>query len=89
MPHVPPTTPLPSSTNILSTSRYNVLMDPQVTYLLSLNAVRDRAKLVGEAAEAGKLSNFDVHEERLSDVADFVTSIIKVHAPLAFSDIEG
>jgi hypothetical protein len=53
-------------------------MDPQIKYLLSLRAIRERAKLVGDAAEAGKLSNFDVHKERLDDVADFVTSIIKV-----------
>ena len=53
-------------------------MDPEDKYLLSLGAVRDRAKLVGEAAEAGKLRNFDVHEESLSDVAEFVTSLIKV-----------
>jgi hypothetical protein len=53
-------------------------MDSEIKYLLSLDAVRDRAKIVGEAAEAGKLSHFDVHEERLSDVADFVVSVIKV-----------
>jgi hypothetical protein len=53
-------------------------MDPEVKYLLSLGAVRDRAKLVGEAAAAGKLSNFDVHEERLGGVAEYVTSVIKV-----------
>ncbi|KAF1832751.1 DUF1688-domain-containing protein [Decorospora gaudefroyi] len=52
-------------------------MDEKVRYLLSLGAVRDRAKIVGEAAQAGKLSHFDVHEERLGEVADFVTSIIK------------
>ncbi|KAH7357455.1 hypothetical protein BKA66DRAFT_473312 [Pyrenochaeta sp. MPI-SDFR-AT-0127] len=52
-------------------------MDSKVKYLLSLNAVRERAKLVGKAAQVGKLSHFDVHEERLSDVADFVTSVIK------------
>ena len=53
-------------------------MDPQVTYLLSLGAIRERAKIVGEAAKAGKLSHFDVHEDRLDDVADFVTSVINV-----------
>jgi hypothetical protein len=53
-------------------------MDDKIKYLLSLAAVRDRAKVVGEAAEAGKLSHFDVHEERLDEVADFVTSVIKV-----------
>lgn len=53
-------------------------MDPQVKYLLSLEAVRDRAKIIGEAAKAGKLSHFDVHEDRLPAVADYVTNVIKV-----------
>ena len=53
-------------------------MDPKVKYLLSLGAVRERAKLVEKAAHAGKLRHFDVHEESLSDVADFVSSVIKV-----------
>lgn len=53
-------------------------MDTKVKYLLSLGAVRERAKLVGEAAQAGQLSHFDVHEDRLSDAADLVTSVIKV-----------
>ncbi|KAB2107579.1 hypothetical protein AG0111_0g3842 [Alternaria gaisen] len=52
-------------------------MDDKVKYLLSLSAVRERAKIVGEAAEAGKLSHFDVHEERLGEAADYVTSVIK------------
>jgi len=55
-------------------------MDPKITYLLSLGAVRDRAKLVGEAAQAGKLSHFDVHADRLGDAADLVTSVIKVRS---------
>jgi hypothetical protein len=53
-------------------------MDDKIIYLLSLRAVRERAKVVGEAAETGKLSHFEVHEERLGEVADFVTSVIKV-----------
>ncbi|RAR05397.1 DUF1688-domain-containing protein [Stemphylium lycopersici] len=52
-------------------------MDDKVKYLLSLTAVRERAQMVGEAAEAGKLSHFDVHEERLNEAAEFVTSVIK------------
>ncbi|PSN65052.1 DUF1688 domain-containing protein [Corynespora cassiicola Philippines] len=52
-------------------------MDSKVKYLLSLASIRDRAKIVGEAARAGSLSHFDVHEDRLDDVADFVTSLIK------------
>jgi hypothetical protein len=55
-----------------------VTMDSDVKYLLSLNAVRERAKIVGEAADAGKLRNFDVHEDRLSNAADLVVSVIKV-----------
>ncbi|KAI0833108.1 DUF1688 domain-containing protein [Hypoxylon sp. FL0890] len=52
-------------------------MDSQVKYLLSLRAIRERAKIVGEAAKSGNLSHFDLHEDRLDDVADFVTSVIK------------
>lgn len=56
----------------------NVAMDPTVKYLLSLGAIRDRAKIVGQAAKDGNLNHFDVHEDKLDDVADFVTSVIKV-----------
>jgi hypothetical protein len=54
------------------------VMDPEVKYLLSLGAIRERAKLVQEAAAAAKLNHFDVHEDRLDSVADFVTAVIKV-----------
>jgi septal ring-binding cell division protein DamX len=53
-------------------------MDSTVQYLLSLGAIRDRAKIVGQAAKDGNLNHFDVHEDKLDDVADFVTSVIKV-----------
>lgn len=53
-------------------------MDNQVKYLLSLQAVRDRSRLVGEAAKAGKLNHFDVHEDKLDEVVDFVTKVIEV-----------
>jgi len=56
-------------------------MDSNVKYLLSLRAVRDRAKIVGEAAKAGKLSHFEVHEGRMDAVADYVISVIKVSPP--------
>ena len=55
-----------------------VAMDHTVKYLLSLGAIRDRAKIVGQAAKEGNLNHFDVHEDKLDDVADFVTSVIKV-----------
>jgi hypothetical protein len=53
-------------------------MDSNVKYLLSLHAIRERAKIVGDAAPAGKLSHFDFHEDRMDDVAEFVMSVIKV-----------
>lgn len=53
-------------------------MDSQVKYLLSLKAVRDRSKIVGEAAKSGKLSHFEVREDKLDEVVDFVASVIKV-----------
>ncbi|KAH7390765.1 hypothetical protein DE146DRAFT_142484 [Phaeosphaeria sp. MPI-PUGE-AT-0046c] len=52
-------------------------MDTEIKYLLSLSSIRDRAKLVGEAAQAGALSHFDVDEDKLGSTAEFVTSIIK------------
>lgn len=53
-------------------------MDPEVKYLLSLQAIRDRAKTVGEAAAAGKLNHFDVDEDKLNDVVKQVSSVIEV-----------
>jgi hypothetical protein len=38
-------------------------MDPKVIYLLSLRAIRERAKIVGDAAQAGKLNHFDYHDD--------------------------
>ncbi|KAF2028272.1 DUF1688-domain-containing protein [Setomelanomma holmii] len=52
-------------------------MDPEVKYLLSLRAVRERSAAVGKAADAGKLRHFNVHKERLKDAANFVVSVIK------------
>ncbi|KAK9423244.1 putative DUF1688 domain-containing protein [Seiridium unicorne] len=51
-------------------------MEPQIKYLLSLAAIRDRAKTVWEAAQTGDLSHFDIHEDRFDSVADYVTSVI-------------
>ena len=53
-------------------------MDNEIKYLLSLAAIREKAKIVWEAAQAGNLTHFDLHEDRLDDVADFVTSVIQV-----------
>ncbi|KAL2164657.1 hypothetical protein VTH06DRAFT_3874 [Thermothelomyces fergusii] len=52
-------------------------MDPNVQYLLSLRAIRERANAVGEIAKDGKLAHFELREDKLDDVVDFVASVIK------------
>jgi len=53
-------------------------MESKIAYLLSLQSIRDRAKLVWQVAQAGNLNHFDLHEDRLDNVADYVASVIKV-----------
>jgi len=53
-------------------------MSSQVRYLLSLSAIRERATSVWGIAQAGQLNHFTLHEDKLDDVADYVTSVIKV-----------
>ncbi len=55
-------------------------MDSEVDYLLSLKAIRDRAGIVFNAARLGDLTNFEFNQSRMSDAADYVTSIIKVRS---------
>ncbi|KAK6084643.1 urg3 [Seiridium cupressi] len=50
---------------------------PEITHLLSLQAVRERSQLVLQAAKEGKLNSFDYDEPRMTDVANFVIDIIK------------
>ncbi|KAL1848275.1 hypothetical protein Plec18170_008186 [Paecilomyces lecythidis] len=47
-----------------------------VDYLLSLEAVRERANKVYNIGVDGKLKSFDYHEDRMADAADFVASLI-------------
>lgn len=47
-------------------------------YILSLDSVRDQARIVLAAAESGDLSNFHYHEERLQLATDFVLDLILV-----------
>ncbi|KAL3952902.1 hypothetical protein ACCO45_012845 [Purpureocillium lilacinum] len=42
-----------------------------------LRAIRDRTKIVGAIAGSGKLNHFDLQEDKLDDVVDFVVSVIK------------
>lgn len=62
-------------------------MNSDVNYLLSLGAIRDRAQIVWQAAETGELSHFNFHEDKLSDVADFVISVIQVITHLFCRDM--
>ena len=57
-------------------------MGSNANYLLSLRAIRERAKVVGDAVQANKLNHFNVHEDRMDAVADFVTSVIQVRKEL-------
>ncbi|KAI1849766.1 hypothetical protein JX266_004715 [Neoarthrinium moseri] len=59
-----------------------------IAYLLSLQAVRERAQLVLQAAKEGSLNSFEYHEDRLPAVADFVIGIInRDFGPDRFSEI--
>ena len=49
-----------------------------VTYLRSLDAVRDRSKQVFDLVVAGKADHWDWHEDKLDDVVDYCLNIIKV-----------
>lgn len=49
-----------------------------IEYLKSLQAVRDRANLVLEAAQRDQLTHFHYHADKMPSVADFVAGIISV-----------
>lgn len=80
-PATPPSRELCINRIPLTSSPEAFEMDSQIKYLLSLRAVRERSKIVGDVAKAGNLSHFDVRDDKLDDVVDFVASVIKVGAP--------
>jgi hypothetical protein len=53
-------------------------MTPDIEYLLSLEAVRERAQVVFAAAKRDELSHFTYHADKLPEAAAFVTSVINV-----------
>jgi hypothetical protein len=53
-------------------------MTPNIEYLLSLEAVRERAQVVFAAAKRDELSHFTYHADKLPEAAAFVTSVINV-----------
>ncbi len=56
-------------------------MEPEVRYLLSLQAVRQQSNVVYEAAKNGNLTNFVYYEASMEAVADYVSEVIKVCLP--------
>lgn len=48
-----------------------------VTYLRSLQAVRDRSKLVFDLARAGEVDHWTWHEDKLDEVVQYCMSIIE------------
>ncbi|KAF4126090.1 Protein of unknown function (DUF1688) [Geosmithia morbida] len=62
--------------------------DDTVNYLLSLQAVRQRAHSVLSIAEKGSLNSFDYHADRMPTVADYVIGIIdRDFGPDRYADI--
>ena len=53
-------------------------MTSDIEYLLSLEAVRERAQIVFAAARRDELSHFTYHASKLPEAAAFVTSVINV-----------
>lgn len=57
-------------------------MTPDIEYLLSLEAVRERSRIVFEAAKKDELSHFTYHASKLPEAAAYVTSVINVSCPI-------
>ena len=57
-------------------------MTSEIEYLLSLEAVRERSRLVFAAAQRDELSHFIYHASKLPEAAAYVTSVINVSSPI-------
>ncbi|OTA00217.1 hypothetical protein A9Z42_0057990 [Trichoderma parareesei] len=51
-------------------------LESDIQYLKSLRAVRERSRIVLEAARNGGLSNFELDESRMKETAEFVAGVI-------------
>lgn len=51
-----------------------------IEYLKSLQAVRERSRIVLKRAQNGSLNNFIYDESRMKDTAEFVAGVISVRA---------
>lgn len=63
-------------------------MTSDIDYLLSLEAVRERAQQVFSAAKRDELSHFTYHAEKLPGAADYVTSVITVSSLFCSTDCQ-
>lgn len=52
-------------------------LNSEAEYLLTLEAIRERSRLVYQAALDGRLNSFDYNSDRMPAVADFVCGIIR------------
>lgn len=59
----------------------NASLPSEIEYLLSLQAVRERAAKVFAAAQQGALVNFEYDASKMSTVSDFVIDVISVRTP--------
>lgn len=55
-------------------------MREEIKYLLSAKAVRERTQKLYDLTKEGK-TNFEIHEEKLPEVSEFVLSVIKDNYP--------
>lgn len=53
-------------------------MNSDIQYLLSLQAVRDRANKVFDIAKRGALNHFEFHPEKLPTATDYIVNVISV-----------
>lgn len=59
-------------------------IDTEIKYILSLQAVRERAQRVFQLAEANQINHFEYHEDRFDAAVQYVANIIKVYTLQAF-----
>jgi hypothetical protein len=57
-------------------------LESDIQYLKSLRAVRERSRIVLEAARNGGLSNFELDESWMKETAEFVAGVISVSVTL-------
>ena len=67
----------PSLANVSLPAPPDPALDP-AAYLRSINAVRERSKLIHQKAQKNQLAHFDVDLSKFGETAAYVVSIIKV-----------